>query len=140
MVEASFIRRWFEEVWNQKNEAAVDEMLAEGGVAHGLTEMDGSPIRGPESFKRFHRAFVSTYPNLRISVEDTIVEGDKIVARCRVSGTHSGDGIGLAPTQKDVDFTGIAIVRVQDGKIVEAWNEFDFMKMYTQLGVMTLTQ
>jgi predicted ester cyclase len=86
------------------------------------------------------RAFVSTYPNLRISVEDTIVEGDKIVARCRVSGTHTGDGIGLAPTEKDVDFTGIAIVRVQDGKIVEAWNEFDFMKMYTQLGVMTLTQ
>jgi predicted ester cyclase len=73
-------------------------------------------------------------------VEDTIVDGDKIVARCRVSGTHGGEGIGLAPTNKNVDFTGIAIVRVQDGKIVEAWNEFDFFKMYTQLGVMTLAQ
>lgn len=140
MVRASFIHRWFEEVWNQKNEAAVDEMFADDGVAHGLTEMDGSPITGPESFKRFHRAFVSAYPDIRVSVEDTIVEGDKIVARCRVSGSHGGEGIGLAPTGKNVDFTGIAIVRVQDGKIVEAWNEFDFFKMYTQLGVMSLTQ
>ena len=140
MVEASFIHRWFEEVWNQKNEAAVDEMLVEGSVAHGLTETDGSPITGPESFKRFHRAFVSAYPDLHIDVEDTIVEGDKIAARCKVTGKHGGEGIGLAPTNKNVEFTGIAIVRVQDGKIIEAWNEFDFFKMYTQLGVMTLTQ
>ena len=140
MVEASFIHSWFEEVWNQKNEAAVDEMLADGSVAHGLTETDGSPITGPERFKRFHRTFVSAYPDLRVDVEDTIVEGDKIVARCRVSGNHGGEGIGLAPTNKDVEFTGIAIVRIKDGKIVEAWNEFDFFKMYTQLGVMTLAQ
>jgi len=115
-------------------------MLAEGSTAHGLTEMDGSPITGPESFKRFHRAFVSAYPDLHIDVEDTIIEEDKIVARCKVTGTHGGEGIGLVPTNKNVEFTGIAIVRVRDGKIVEAWNEFDFMKMYTQLGVMTLTQ
>jgi predicted ester cyclase len=140
MVEASFIHRWFEEVWNNQNEAAVDEMLAADGVGYGLSEPDGSPIVGPESFKRFHRAFVSAYPDLKVTVVDTIVEGDKIAARFNVTGTHSGEGIGLVPTNKGVEFTGIAIVRVQDGKIVEAWNEFDFMKMYTQLNAVAFTQ
>src|SRR4051794_19705889 len=137
MGEASFIHRWFEEVWNNKNEAAVDEMFAADGIGHGITELDGSQIVGPESFKRFHRAFVSAYPDLRVTVVDTIVEDDKIAARCTVTGNHTGEGIGFMPTNKGVEFTGIAIVRVKDGQIVEAWNEFDFMKMYTQLGAVT---
>jgi len=66
------------------------------------------------------------------------VDGDKIVARCRVTGSHQGEGIGLTPTDQPVDFTGMVIVRVADGKIVEAWNEFDFMKMYDQVGALKL--
>src|SRR5258706_4490616 len=135
MAEAAFMHRWFEEVWNNQSEAAVDEMFAADGVGHGLGDED---IVGPEAFKVFHRAFVSAYPDLRVTVEDTVVEGDKIATRCRVTGKHDGHGIGLSPTNRDVDFTGMVIVRVQDGKIVEAWNEFNFMKMYTQLGALTL--
>ena len=135
MAEADFIHRWFEEVWNNKSEQAVDEMLAENGVGHGL---GGVEIVGPENFKTFHRAFVSAYPDLRVTVEDTVVEGDMIAARCRVTGSHDGHGIGLAPTNQPVDFTGMLIVRVKDGKIVEAWNEFNFMKMYEQVGALTL--
>lgn len=135
MVEAAFMHRWFEEVWNNQSEAAVDEMFAADGVGHGLGDGD---IVGPEAFKVFHRAFVSAYPDLRVMVEDTVVEGDRIATRCRVTGTHGGHGIGLSPTSREVDFTGMVIVRVTDGKIVEAWNEFDFMKMYQTLGALTL--
>jgi len=135
MVEAAFMHRWFEEVWNNQSEAAVDEMFAADGVGHGLGDGD---IVGPEAFKVFHRAFVSAYPDLRVMVEDTVVEGDRIATRCRVTGTHRGHGIGLSPTSREVDFTGMVIVRVTDGKIVEAWNEFDFMKMYQTLGALTL--
>jgi len=135
MVEAAFMHRWFEEVWNNQSEAAVDEMFAADGVGHGLGDGD---IVGPEAFKVFHRAFVSAYPDLRVMVEDTVVEGDKIATRCRVTGKHGGHGIGLSPTSREVDFTGMVIVRVTDGKIVEAWNEFDFMKMYQTLGALTL--
>lgn len=138
MAYASLIHQWFEEVWNQKNESAVDRMLAPDGVGHGLTDAEGNEIVGPESFKRFHRAFVSAYPDLQVVVEDTVTEGDKIAARCRVRGSHSGDGMGMAATDQPVDFTGMIIVRVKDGKIVEAWNEFNFMQMYTQLGVLNL--
>jgi predicted ester cyclase len=134
----SFIHRWFEEVWNYRSERAIDEMFAEDGVANGLTDAEGNPLRGPEGFKQLHRTFLAAYPDLRITVEDIVSDGDKIAARCKVTGTHAGDGLGIAPTNQPVEFTGITIVRVKDDKIVEAWNEFDFMKMYSQLGAVTL--
>jgi predicted ester cyclase len=135
MAEAEFIHRWFDEVWNKKREEAIDEMVTEDVVGYGLGPDN---IVGPESFKAFHRSFVSAYPNLRVIVEDTVTEGDKIAARCRVTGVHSGDGIGIAPTDRTVDFTGMLIARVEDGKIAEAWNEFNFMEMYKQVGALTL--
>jgi predicted ester cyclase len=135
MAKAEFMQHWFEEVWNNQNEAAIEEMFAADGVGHGLGP---EPIVGPENFKVFHRAFVSAYPDLKVHVEDTVVEGEKIAVRCRVTGSHNGEGIGLTPTNQPVDFTGMVIVRVQDGKIVEAWNEFNFMEMYKQVGALTL--
>jgi len=138
MVDASFIHRWFDEVWNAQNEAAVDEMFAEDGIAHGLADPEGNEVRGPEGFKKLHRQFIGSFPDLRIMVEDTVVEGDKIAARCRVTGSHLGRSLGVAPTNGPVEFTGMTIVRVRDGKIVEAWNEFNFMDMYQQLGALKL--
>jgi predicted ester cyclase len=135
MAEAEFMNRWFEEVWNNQNETAIDEMFAEDGLGHGLGP---EPIVGPENFKAFHRLFVSAYPDLKVHVEDTVVEGEKIAVRCRVTGSHSGEGIGVSPTNNPVEFTGMVIVRVRDGKIVEAWNEFNFMEMYKQVGALTL--
>lgn len=134
----TFIHRWFEEVWNKRNESAIEEMFAEDGIANGLNDADGNPLRGPEGFKTLFRSFTSAFPDLKITVEDTVVEGDKIAARCRVTATHDGHGVGVAPTNQPVEFSGMTIVRVMDGKITEAWNEFDFMKMYQTLGALTL--
>ena len=134
----TFIHRWFEEVWNQRSEDAIDEMFAENGVANGLNDAEGNALRGPESFKTLHRAFLSAYPDLKITVEDTISEGDKIAARCTIRATHTGEGLGVLPTDQPVAFTGLTFVKIKDGKIVEAWNEFDFMKMYSQVGALTL--
>jgi predicted ester cyclase len=134
----TLIHRWFEEVWNKKREDAIDEMFAENGIANGLNDAEGNPLRGPEGFKVLHRQFLSAYPDLKITVEDTVIEGDKIAARCRVTGSHEGHGIGVAPTNQPVEFTGMTIVKVKDGKIIEAWNEFNFMEMYKQVGALTL--
>ena len=60
----------------------------------------------------------------------------KITARCTVRGTHTGDTLGFAATQAPMEITGISIVRIQNGKIVEGWNNFDFMTMYKQLGAI----
>lgn len=134
----SFLHSWFEEVWNKGREEAIDEMFAEDGIANGLTDSEGNPIRGTEGFKNLHRSFRQAFPNIKITVEDTVTEGDKIAARCTVRATHAGEGLGIAPTNQPIEFTGLTIVRIKDGKIVEAWNEFDFMKMYSQVGALTL--
>lgn len=134
----TLLHRWFEEVWNKGREEAIDEMFAENGVANGLVDEDGNTIVGPAMFKPFFHKFRAAFPDIHITVEETVCEGGKITALCRVTGTHSGQGIGVKPTNKQIDFRGIAIVKIRDGKIIEAWNQFDFMSMYQQLGALNL--
>jgi steroid delta-isomerase-like uncharacterized protein len=135
---AAFIRRWFEEVWNKGREEAVDELFDEKGVAHGLADETGEPLRGAAGFKPFFRRFREAFPEIEVTVEDTVSEGDKVAARCTVRGAHRGDTLGFAATNRPVEFTGICIVRVSQGKIVEAWNNFDFMAMLGQLGALRM--
>jgi steroid delta-isomerase-like uncharacterized protein len=132
----ALIRRWFEEVWNQGHEEVIDELFAADGIAHGLADEAGNAQRGPQDFKPFFRKFRSAFPEIEIVVEDTVAEGDKVAARCLVRGKHQSDSLGFAATGQSTEFTGITIVRIEQGKIVEAWNNFDFMTMYKQLGVL----
>lgn len=132
----AFMRRWFEEVWNKGREEAIDEMFAEDGIAYGLADETGAPLRGASGFKPFYRNFRGAFPDIELIVEDIIAEGDKVAARCRVRATHAGEGLGLAATKRPMEITGMTFVRVRDGKIVEAWNNFDFMGMYRQLGAL----
>lgn len=134
----TLLHRWFEEVWNKGRTDAIDEMFDCDGVAHGLTDQQGNELRGPEGFKPFFESFRNAFPDIEVIVEETVVEGDKIAARCKVRGTHKGESVGIAATQKPVEFSGMCIARVKDGKIVEAWNNFDFMSMYQQLGALNL--
>jgi len=127
---------WFEEVWNKGRTDAIDERLAADAVIHGLVDGQGKPVHGLQAFRDFHAQFRGAFPDMMIQVEDMVAEGDRVAARCLVQGNHSGDHLGFAATNSAVDFTGITIIRVKDGKIVEAWNNFDFMKMNQQLGVL----
>jgi predicted ester cyclase len=132
----ALVRRWFEEVWNKGRADAIPEMFAEHGIAHGLSDDVDNPLRGPAGFGPFHGQFCSAFPNIEVIVEDQVAEGDLVATRCTVRGKHTGDGLGIAATHSPVDFTGMTITRIADGKIVEAWNNFDFMKMYRQLGTI----
>lgn len=128
------VRRWFEEVWNKGRADAIDEMFDENGIAHGLADDPSNPIKGPAQFRPFHTTFRDAFPNMTIVIEDMVAEGDKVAARCSVRGKHEGELMGRAATQAPVEFTGMTIVRIDNGKIVEAWNNFDFMTMYKQCG------
>ena len=132
----ALMRRWFEEVWNKGRTEAIPEMFAEDGIAHGLSDDPENPMRGPAGFLPFHSQFREAFPNIEVVVEDQIAEGDKVATRCSVRGQHTGHSLGFAATGSPVEITGIAITRIRDGKIVEAWNNFDFMKMYRQLGAI----
>lgn len=128
------IRRWFEEVWNNGRAEAIEEMFDENGIAHGLSDDAAKPIKGPNGYRPFYETFRRAFPNIAVVVEDTVAEGDKVAARCSVRAKHEGEFLGREATQAPVAFTGITIVRICDGKIVEAWNNFDFMTMYKQTG------
>jgi steroid delta-isomerase-like uncharacterized protein len=134
----ALFRRWFEEVWNKGRAEAIDELFAADGIAHGLAGAGGEELRGPTDFREFHRSFRGAYPDTEITVEDMIAEGDKVAVRCTVRATHRTDALGFAATNRPVAFEGMCIVRIRDGQIVEAWNSFDFMTMYQQLGVMEM--
>lgn len=132
----ALLNRWFDEVWNKHNAAAIDEMVTDDLVIHGLTDAQGKDITGVANFKAFHEQFCGAFPNVVVNVEDVISEGDRVVGRCAVSAKHTGENLGLAPTNADVNFSGIAIIRVSNGRIAEAWNNFDFLKMNQQLGIL----
>ena len=132
----ALVQRWFDEVWNKGREEAINEMFAEDGIAHGLSEDVDHPITGPAQFLPFHQTLRGAFPDIQVVVEDMIAEGDKVAARCSVGGKHSGDNLGIAASHTPVDFTGITIVRIRDGKIVEAWNNFDFMRMNKQVWLL----
>ncbi len=132
----ALVQRWFEEVWNKKRPEAIDEMLSPDAIVHGLLDDAENPLKGPAGFKPFHETFRGAFPDVEVVIEDMVAEGDKVAARCSVRAKHSGDNLGIAASNAPVDFTGIAIARIEDGKIVEAWNNFDFMRMNRQIGII----
>ena len=125
---------WFEEVWNKHQIQAIDRLLAPDAIAHGLGDGPDAVLRGPAGFRPFFQKFTQAFPDIHVEVADTIMEGDKLAARCLVTGTHLGDSLGVPATGRRVEFGGIAILRVKDGKIVEGWNHFDFQVLAQQIG------
>ena len=115
--------RWMQEVWNEGREDSIDKMLHDNAVVHGI---EGITEPGPKGFKIFHQNFKSQFPTIHVEVDDVFSEGGFETSRCTVDGT-------TANGQK-VHFTGMTCVKVENGKIKEAWNNFDFMSMYQQLG------
>jgi len=125
------VRAWFDEVWNKRDESAIERLMDPQAVAHGLGP---ETRRGPAGFKTIHQTFTRAFGNIHIDVERTVTEGDTCVALCHVTGTHGGHSLGAPPSNKDVDYWGMTMVRVKNGRIVEGWNAFDFLTMYQQMG------
>jgi steroid delta-isomerase-like uncharacterized protein len=127
-------KRWFEEVWNQGREGAIDELLSPEGVGFGLAEA-GTEVHGPAQFKPFVRNFRDAFPDLRIIVEDMVAEADKVAIRFRVTGTHRGNGLGFPATGRAIDLTAMTIIQIANGQLVHGWNNWDQLGMMEQLGI-----
>lgn len=124
-IQESLLYRWFEEVWNDGNENAIDLLMAHDSPAKGILA-DDHP-KGAEGFKLFFNDFRNQFHDIKVSVEDVISQDGMEAARTSVTAIHSGSG-------KEVTFSGMCMVRVADGKIAEAWNNYDFLDLYQQLG------
>ena len=125
-------RRWFEQVWNQRRPEAAAELLEEAGVIHGLGDA-GKALRGAAGFRPFFDKFINAFPDLRITVDEVIGEGDRTAVRLHAQGTHHGDGLGIPPTGRPMTVTAMVFIHWRNGRIVEGWNEFDAMGMLQQL-------
>jgi steroid delta-isomerase-like uncharacterized protein len=126
-------QRFYEEVWNNGNLDAVDDIMTGNFVDHAAPP--GFPS-GPEGAKQVFTMYRSAFPDFRLNVWDLIAEGDKVVARWSTQGTHQGELMGIPPTGKRVEVTGIDIFRFAEGKIAEHWAEFDMLGLMQQLGVI----
>ena len=130
----ALIRRLIEEVWNQKNLGVVEQIIAANYVMHDpATPGIAAGIAG---FKSFHRLYTSAFPDQHFAIKDLIAEGDRVVTRWEVEGTHTGELANIAPTGKRVRVSGTTITRVENGKIAEDHVFWDALGLMQQLGVV----
>lgn len=126
------VRRWFEQVWNQQSEEAIDEMFAPGGKAYGFPEPD-SVLVGPESFKSIHRLFLGAFPNLHIKVQEIICEDDRVAVTWTATMTHLGEHLGFAPTLREETLDGSSFLVVGDHQILEGRNYMEMQALIQRL-------
>ena len=129
------IRRWIE-AFNERDLEAEADLLAEGFVAHVPAPPGPLDLEGLEAWRRFTAPFVEAFPDLRLTVQDIMAEGDMVAARVAFRGTHRGEFQGIPPTDKEVNFTAMEINRVVDGKVGEHWVEIDLLRLMGQLGAI----
>jgi steroid delta-isomerase-like uncharacterized protein len=123
------------EVMNQGHLDVADEIFSPEVVWH-TSLLPPEAQRGPDGFKLFARAVRGAFPDFRLTEEDTVAEGDKVVNRWHFRGTQKGEFAGIPPTHKLVTTTGIDIFRIADGRIVEVWQTWDQLGFLQQLGAM----
>ena len=131
------VRRLFEEVWNKGYVPVADELFAPTYTHHDSSTPDVG--RGPESEKKRATLYRTAFPDLRLTIEDIIAEGDAVMARWSCRGTHKGDLGEIAPTGKQFTISGVSIARVAGGKMAEGWINWDALGLMQQLGVVPET-
>jgi steroid delta-isomerase-like uncharacterized protein len=103
----------------------------------GTAEHD-STIRGPEEFLKMVATMRGAFPDMRIVVEDAFGAGDKVCIRWSLTATHKGAELGIPPTNKPVEVTGITVVRFENGKIVAGWDQWDQFRLMKEIGAIDL--
>ena len=133
------VRRFIEEAWNQGRVPLMDELFAPDFIFHDSSRPDVGTL---EDYKRGITEFRSAFPDMHLTIEDMIAEGDKVVVRLTWSGTNTGDilTMRLPATGKRITMTMIGIVRFVGGKLVELWPEENDLSLFQQLGLIPMPE
>lgn len=129
-------QRFIDEVFNEGRLQEGDELLSPSYVFHDAPP--GAPSEGPKAVKQTVSMFRNAFPDLKISIEDLVAEGDKVSARATTRGTHRGTIFGIPATGKTVTMTGLTMVRIADGQITDSWVKNDVVGLLKQLGAESL--
>ena len=117
------------------------DLLEEVYTADLVWHEPDQDIRGYKQARQFVSTFLGAFPDLQATVEDAVAEGDKIVTRYTIRGTHRGETEEFGPpTGRQIELEGITIHRIEDGKIVEEWERYDNLSIMQQLGLVTEQQ
>jgi steroid delta-isomerase-like uncharacterized protein len=127
-------RRVIDEIFNQGRIEVIDEIISADFVGHDAALPE--PTSGPEGLRQTVAAYRGGFPDINIAIDDQVAEGDRVVTRWTARGTHDGDLWGIAPTAKQATVTGITIDRIEGGKIVESWTNWDTIGLLQQIGVV----
>jgi predicted ester cyclase len=138
----AIVRRFYEELWNERRVELAEEIIAADCVTHQLRAGgdDGGTLRTPELIKQHVAAWLAGFPDLHFTVEGLIAEGDRVVSHSRMRGTHTGVWLGIAPTGRSVSLPMIVIQRIAHGKIAEDWVLVESLGFYQQLGLVPPTE
>ena len=128
-------RRFMDEVWNKGNVDFIDKVVASNYVVYDPNSPEGMS-GGVEGAKRFVEMYRSAFPDTQMTVEDLMAEGDKVVTRWTARGTHQGELMGIPPSGNRVEITGISVDRIEGGKFVEGWSNYDASGMMQQIGAV----
>jgi steroid delta-isomerase-like uncharacterized protein len=120
-MSAELARRWFTEVWREGGEATVMELMAEDCIG----QMEGADIRGRAQFLIARQQMMDTFPDLQLTVDDLIAQGDQAAVRWQVRATHHGGGLGVPATGQPVTFRGQTWMEFRNGKIVRGWDSWN---------------
>ena len=140
MTNTDVVTQWFEQVWNQKKASAIPELLSDTCIAHGLTDENGNELTGVAPFTQFYNKFVASFPDASVKILHTATEGDKVATLTEFTMPHTGKSFeinaskSITPSGKPLKMVGVAFTIVRDGKIQEAWNCYDFLGFFTQMG------
>jgi steroid delta-isomerase-like uncharacterized protein len=127
------VARIADEIWNRGNLAAVEDVMASDARYHGPHMPGGSG--GRDDWRAAIAMYRGAFPDARVTFEELLVSGDRIVGRWSATGTHTGDLPGVPPTGKGIAISGITVYRFAEGRIAEAWEELDLLGMWQQLGL-----
>jgi steroid delta-isomerase-like uncharacterized protein len=127
-------RRFADHIINRDNVDVVDEIYAPDYVDHDPTMPED--VHGIEGAKENYNMILSAFPDIQITIEDQVAEGDTVVSRWTMSATHQGELMDIPPSGKRVEFTGVTISRIEGGKIVEDWDIYNALGMMQQIGAI----
>lgn len=127
------VRRFIEEIVNDANYDVAEDLIAGTYTCHDPGMPDEQ--QGPGEFVDMIRTFREAFPDARVEIEDLIAEDDMVVFRATESGTHEGPFRGVEPTGNAFEMDGLAMHRVEDGKVTETWANWDTLGMLRQLGI-----
>lgn len=129
----SLVRRWYEDFINGHDVSVLDDLVSPDFQSHVLS---GAPGRGRDELKVIDGALLAAVPDLRVTIEDMVAEGDRVAVRYSARGTHLGDDLGVPATGKTLANTGMDHFRIAGAKIAERWAELDYTGMLMHIGAI----